>query len=344
MTRHLLNIDQRYERWGLSPEPTGATMAAALFSSPIIEWSRIGAFQAVTMSLIAQRLLPMGSGETYAASAHAELSRAVGSTGSTPMRLIPLPPGMRAHVFASPHNAGAIELIEELKASLGLQQSLHVASSEYERSAEAATSIHFLVYLHQRTWTSGAASAALAAQIEHAMELGVTPLLVHEQPGDGGQAERGGVEFASFFDTTPRPLLDRKLYADVAVPLKGGALRPISLSLLGKALVSEGEEQSQCMSALVRHAPEVVMEAAKGCLRQLGWPFEARGTAERDSYGTELDDLARNSRAETNASRASRVDPEAAPASVVEASGRRSGRMSGREKLLGRTGPASARL
>merc|ERR1719424_2605387 len=63
----LLAADASYEKWGFANDggPDGAACTAALFAEPPIEWNRIGAFQDVTMRLIARRLLPAGFGATY---------------------------------------------------------------------------------------------------------------------------------------------------------------------------------------------------------------------------------------------------------------------------------------
>jgi hypothetical protein len=55
-----------------------------------------------------------------------------------------------------------------------------------------------------------------------------------------GQEARHACEFASFFScvdgATPSELLKRGIYSEVAVPLKGGAWREVSILLLAKAL------------------------------------------------------------------------------------------------------------
>lgn len=71
------------------------------------------------------------------------------------------------------------------------------------------------------------------------MDLGVNILLAHEMMGEGQEA-KFGCEFASLFSSadgaTPTDLLQRGIYSQIAVPLKGGAWREVSMVLLGKAL------------------------------------------------------------------------------------------------------------
>jgi hypothetical protein len=65
-------------------------------------------------------------------------------------------------------------------------------------------------------------------------------------PGLGGQADRHACEFNCFFScpagSTPPHLLQRGVYSQVAVALKGGAWRDTSMALLIKALRMSKEE------------------------------------------------------------------------------------------------------
>jgi hypothetical protein len=51
-----------------------------------------------------------------------------------------------------------------------------------------------------------------------------------------GQEGRYPCEFGDFFRTTPQVLLTRKLYAEIANALHGGALRQTSMALLARSL------------------------------------------------------------------------------------------------------------
>ena len=229
------------------------------------------------MRLIAERLLP----ERYRN--HTYVDKELVSH-----RLRPLPPpkdGHHYHLFCSTHNAGAPELMVEvaaerqmairLSSSLGARivQPLSKAYASFSASVEelfatarrsrqplavplASTSDlqqlaqcdHMLLYLNSQTWTRGEASAALAAEVAQAMDLGVHVLLAHEMPGTGGQTERYGCEFGRFFacddGATPQELLQRGVYREVAVPLKGGPWREASMTLFGVALGLTKEQQS----------------------------------------------------------------------------------------------------
>jgi hypothetical protein len=89
---------------------------------------------------------------------------------------------------------------------------------------------------------TGVASNQFAHQVARALRIGVSLLLAHEMPGCGQEA-RGAVEFASFFEcdagTTPVQLIRAGIYHQVAVPLKGGELRKVSMMLLAKAMSEE---------------------------------------------------------------------------------------------------------
>ena len=59
--------DQFFEKWGFERTlDRNQGLLDRLFEYPPIEWDRIGHFQDVTMRLIAERLLPDASGNTYA--------------------------------------------------------------------------------------------------------------------------------------------------------------------------------------------------------------------------------------------------------------------------------------
>ena len=91
-----------------------------------------------------------------------------------------------------------------------------------------------LVYLTDRTWDNGQDSKDLGRQVAFALSHGIPLLLVHEMPDIAGDDGRHGVEFARFFhpEQTPRSLINAGIYHTVAVPLKGGNYRAVSMSLL----------------------------------------------------------------------------------------------------------------
>jgi hypothetical protein len=71
------------------------------------------------------------------------------------------------------------------------------------------------------------------------MDAGIPLLLVHEMIGVGGQEGRFGCEFANFLScddgATPPELLQRSIYAKIAVALKGGEWHKTSMVMLAKA-------------------------------------------------------------------------------------------------------------
>jgi hypothetical protein len=110
--RQLWEAEGLYASWGLEAEmidwgferPDPDALHASLFAEPI-EWNRIGAFQDLTMRLIAERLLPPGHPPTY-------LSGEV-----TRQKLPRVPPprgGRRRHLYVSRYNEGARELVDEV--------------------------------------------------------------------------------------------------------------------------------------------------------------------------------------------------------------------------------------
>ena len=246
----LLEADARCSSWGFDKGPYGATLFDALFNAEPIEWNRIGHFQDVTLRQIAERLLPVGHPRTYVQ----------GEIVSQPMPALP-PPRHRSqfHVYCSPNNAGAADVVMELGAALSKQsgtarikRSRSMGEPSYlkqdeERQVvcvtEEPTQLErcecMLVYLNAWTWTRDQTSAQFAEEVLRAMALSKRLVLAHEMIGVGGSEARGGCEFSTFFATTPAELLRAGIYDKIAVALKGGAWREASMHLLCRALAEE---------------------------------------------------------------------------------------------------------
>ena len=166
------------------------------------------------MRLIAQRVLPDATTPCFVTGELAHL------------KLVMSPPREgRHHVYCSQNNAGAIELLQEVQ--IALQVELEWTSSR----SELASCARMLIYLDGRTWTSGEASDSLADEVREAIGAGVKLTLVHEMRG------QHGVEFSTFFLTTPRSLMrdGKGIYHQIALGLMDGPFRRTGLAnvLLG---------------------------------------------------------------------------------------------------------------
>jgi len=251
-----------YEQSGLSSEmddwnfehPTPHECLDSLFADEPIAWDRIGAFQDVTMRLIAERLLldtPSGS-----VMVQDELSNQV------PKFRPPQELGRNYHIYASPRNPGAIELLQEcarwhhvtLKRQGSLSGFLRDAKTTRSSKASADSTVrvsgrledlseceHMCVYLTSETWTRGEASKQFADEVRSAVHHGIHLLLAHEMPGLGGQERRKACEFGTFFSCehgeTPQDLLKSGIYQEIAIPLRGGDWRDVSMIMLAQALI-----------------------------------------------------------------------------------------------------------
>ena len=223
-----------YDDWGLREELRGREFArlpdadelyAALFKQEPIVWERVGVFQDVSLRLLAERLLDEGlQGATYLPY---ELTR-------QRVRLPPPRGRRRFHLFCCADNAGADELTGELGASFRQGQKLEVTSNV----SEVAACERALLYLNGKTWTSGDASVAIARAVEAAMDAGVELLLAHETVGERSQESRHGVEFDDMDRATPQALKARGIYHQIAIGLKGGAWREVSMRMLAQELVT----------------------------------------------------------------------------------------------------------
>ena len=116
-------------------------------------------------------------------------------------------------LWASPANAGSVELANELADALaGLTVSTaedrgsaasrasHRRSSIMRRSAprRAGDATHMLLYLNEDTWSD----ERLAEQVRQAREDRLPIVMAHEN-----DPEKGGVPFSRFFETTPQERL-----------------------------------------------------------------------------------------------------------------------------------------
>jgi len=208
--------------WGVAElaAPTAAEMCGALLQQPPLEWSRITPFQDRTMVLMCQRLLP-------------EVKHNIYLQGATNFKL------PRGHItvtlYCSPHNPGARELAEELNGAWpGLLQVAEIHSWADLRACD-----HMLVYLNASTWTHEAEE--FAGEIREAMRVGLHLQLCHEFPSvlDVASA-RGALEFKSIMHATPSDL-KTNLYSQIAIPIKGGALREVGLASLAERVAQRSK-------------------------------------------------------------------------------------------------------
>jgi len=141
-----------------------------------------------------------------------------------------------------------VRKVESRKNIISLSQRIRSKKSliATAQPRDLAACDHMLLYLNAQTWTRGAESDVLAEEVRQAMDVGVHLLLAHEMPGVGGHDSRHACEFHNFFScpegTTPHHLLQRGVYSQIAVALKGGAWRETSMALLLKALSMSKEE------------------------------------------------------------------------------------------------------
>jgi hypothetical protein len=141
------------------------------------------------------------------------------------------------HVYCSPKNAGADKLLDELCSKYPAIKGVKI---EHER----ARCERMLLYLRRDVWSRGEVSSALRDEV--AAVLNDDPqrlLLCHEMPGID-EEKRHGFEFDVLFRGppcgTPQTLLEGGVYNTmIAVPMKGGMWRPVSLAMLAKTIAVE---------------------------------------------------------------------------------------------------------
>ena len=239
-------------------------------------WHRISDFQLVSLVQIAEELLHFSP--QYSRS---EALPMYVPGGLLQQRLTFSKPLV---LFVSPNNPGAVEAAAEMTSrftQLSVTNTLTISSTKYRLRSSVLTSAsssntdpagndqHFLLYLNQRTY-SGTEGEAFAAEVREARKAGMPIAMVHENdPG------LGGCEFATFFETTPRDLIEDGLYKALAIAFVSGKNhRKVSRALLAKVLGAQErksgfhdtfEAAEQSVSAAGAAAPTAV--GAVGAVR-----------------------------------------------------------------------------
>ena len=181
-----------------------------------------------------------------------------------------LDPGKEYHLYCSIYNQGAEQLVNDALAVCGqTSRGVRVCTDP----AQISKCSKFFLYLDGCTWSSGESrTRQLTEEVEQAMDAGIPLSLAHEVPmfdfpgsswdqiqpmgGSGELRARNACDFAIFFAKTPECLLTRNIYNNIAIPLKGGGWRAVSLKMFGKQLSDEADTpqmaQLQRRDSLIR--------------------------------------------------------------------------------------------
>jgi len=298
--QQLCDATSLYAKWDFAPDTaSGVALFDNLFAHDAIEWNRLGHFQDVTMRLIAERVV-------FDADLHGSTMVQDELANQTPTIKPPTKDGSKYHVFCSPRNTDAYDLLQEVARTFqvslignkkvrpsSMRQSvtqLMKKNAEKDKHALYVTTNlkdlsqcdHMLVYLTSTTWRSGEKSDELGEEIRTAMDEEVHLLLAHEMPGLGEDEARPACEFSTFFEhpdgATPQALLQAGIYGQIAVPLKGGAWRAASMVMMAQALSSAGKVeglglQQQMLPPQTPRKKNVVKEGAKNAAKFLDSGF-----------------------------------------------------------------------
>jgi len=121
-------------------------------------------------------------------------------------------------------------IIGALNGPPALQLSAESSRDDDLRAAEAGPqATHFLLYLNQHTFMEKMGET-LASEVRRAMASRLPIAMIHEKA-----IAYDGCEFATFFETTPKDLIDGGLYRAIAIAfMPGEAHRSVSRALLAK--------------------------------------------------------------------------------------------------------------
>jgi len=230
-------------------QPVAEQIAEALFGQQPLEWNRVHVYQLVTIRLIAEVIV------------NEQLQMPVAERGPRALKLPPLRPPNKYHIFCSPANRGADEVLREMAEAhelrfelkrAGETRTLSLRSSALtvtQDGRDLAECRHMLVYLHRSTWQSGVMSERFAMDVEQAIRNGVSLVLAHETPGIDDEL-RDACSMKLFFENadaagtcTPEGLIRSGMYTKMPVPLKGGEWRKSSLAFLLEAICAGDTRQ-----------------------------------------------------------------------------------------------------
>lgn len=228
-----------------------AQLAAALLAAPQVEWFRQDHFQQESLLQMMRPLFPADEAAHLYIPGGPEEELSI--TTLPPPPPAPRGPGKKAslcpdgaHLFVSPQNIGALALARELGTTFAAHDRSGgggplIVTTE-PRAMDRAHA--FLLLLDRNTWsdTDLARKTELTDQVTSAMRKGVRMLLAHEC--DVRRKPDTCVPFETFFEAgqTPAHLKAWDLYHDLAVSMRSGEHRAVSLALLALNLVHAGSE------------------------------------------------------------------------------------------------------
>ena len=209
-----------------------------LFEHPPIVFERDGAFQVITLRHIAAKLVNTSPDQVYIPG---ELT--VGS-----LELKPPSAPHQYHVYCSENNPGAFGVLKQLH----MMQQLSVTTEP--NLAPLAQS--FCLYLDASTWTSPH-SELLADEVSQAIDAGRSFLLIHES-GENDHA----VSFSRIIEATPPRCRPDQLYLEIAIPLRTGAARIVSFTLMIQMLNRTHEYHTSFLGRIQRRGVQPSSSAA----------------------------------------------------------------------------------
>jgi len=302
------NEQERYAKWKFDEEvkkwqeidktgplPSHHVIFDAIFAHEVIEWNRNVHFQAVTTRLIASRLIePRGDTYTPAELTHQRIEHAI------PKLVTPT----KYHVYASPHNPGAADLMVEVALfRIRGRRTVRGQLLITERREDISESDAILIYLTSKTWADPSGySKEFAEDVKIAIDAGCRLILAHEVMSPVIVNDtRDACTFDHFFLVTPHDLINQGLYREVALPLKAGAYRDVSLTMLAMKLSEKLAQRKSRISSpskehhtslkaavhptkpqLVDDALELAREAEEPLLEESTW--STRGGAELEAH------------------------------------------------------------
>ena len=287
---HQSGLEEQVVKQWCAQMPTVDNLYHELFECrQALQWHKARSLQAVTTMALCEHLVKLKSEDVYSVSQR-ELMRS---------QLSQLPPPSSQsmyHLFCSPANDGATELLDELAREGGFEIVLPstpqppssprtasqggwgasvvgqpLASLRVTQDADDLNVCDFvLVYLTRNSWAAHTErSAVFEGHVSNALRLGVQPLLVHEMPDSFAEEARQAVEFDEFLKVTPQTVQQQGLYHEIALSLVGGPYRRASIQMLLQRLYAGKTKRTDLPRTLARQATKILTNTHQKVLHTL---------------------------------------------------------------------------
>lgn len=220
-------------------------------NTTIIRWIRLTSFQLLSLMELVQVMLSLQQNARKDI-----LLKVVNDTKLLKLESLAFKRAPIIYILSM--NDGVEALVQELKDVAGVKYPGAIETRTWQRPGDTP----LLLYLNSALFKE----PLLADQIRLALGRGI--VLAHEN-----DFQRQGCEFKTIIDQTPRDLLDKDLYSDVAIPLFGGKLhRELGLKMVLRQLGGDKLTRTSSMRMLLNEASTIRSASSRNVFRTNAFP------------------------------------------------------------------------